>query len=70
MHIVNPDLLRAAAAHHPDGRPKNPHAHHLAEHLAALRVERAARWQATLTRIRALVGKPALSQGKAPSTCS
>lgn len=41
MHGVNLDLLRTLP-HHPDGRPKDPHAHHRADHLAALREERAA----------------------------
>lgn len=38
MHGVNLDLLHTLP-HHSDGRPKDPHAHHRAEHLEALREE-------------------------------
>ncbi|MFN4192136.1 MAG: hypothetical protein ACK4FR_04280 [Tabrizicola sp.] len=53
MHGVNLDLLRCTT-HHPDGRPKDPHAHHriaLAErhHEARLR-----RWRALFGRVPAL----------------
>jgi hypothetical protein len=51
MHGVNLDLLRAAAAHHPDGRPKDAQAHHKAAHRARLRAARRARWQAALARL-------------------
>lgn len=57
MHGVNLDLLRATAAHHPDGRPKDPHAHHRAGHLADLDKARRARWQAALSRVLALAGR-------------
>jgi hypothetical protein len=69
MHVINLDLLRASGAYHPDGRPKDPHAHHRAEHLATLKAERAAWWQGTLARIVALGRKAARSQINAPSTC-
>jgi hypothetical protein len=52
MHSVNLDLLHASARHHPDGHPKDPHAHHRAEHLASLRAARRSRWRAYLDRIR------------------
>jgi hypothetical protein len=48
MHGVNIDLLRASVRHHPDGRPKDPHAHHRAEHLAEQRAMRRNRWLAAL----------------------
>lgn len=54
MHGVNLDLLHSGP-HHPDGRPKDPHAHHRTEHLAELRIARHARWQAALSRVLALV---------------
>ena len=57
MHGVNLDLLRASVCHHPDGRPKDPHAHHRAEHLAeqreARRVGRRIVLARLLTRLRA-----------------
>ncbi|MES2914945.1 MAG: hypothetical protein V4753_07485 [Pseudomonadota bacterium] len=52
MHSVNLDFLRATARHDPDSRPKDPHAHHRAEHLARLRAERRSRWLAGLDRLR------------------
>jgi hypothetical protein len=51
MHSVNLDLLRATATHHPDGRPKDPHAHHTAEVGAQTRANRRARWRARLARL-------------------
>jgi hypothetical protein len=62
MNGINLDLLRASAAHHPDGQPKDPHAHHRAEHLASLRTERRARWMATLARILAGMRRARLHQ--------
>ena len=53
MHGVNLDLLRATAAHHSDGRPKDPHAHHRAEHLTVLRNARKARVLAVLATLAA-----------------
>ena len=50
MHGVNLDLLRTLP-HHPDGRPKDAHAHHRAEHLAALAEARSARRHAVLLRL-------------------
>jgi hypothetical protein len=62
MHGINLDLLRATAAHHPDGRPKDPHARHRAEHLEVLRSARKARFLAVLAgwtaHIRAPQAKP------------
>ena len=57
MHGVNLDLLRLSPVQHPDGRATDPHAHHRAEHLMALRAARRARWQAALSRAMALVGR-------------
>lgn len=68
MHGVNLDLLRATVAHHPDGRPKDRHAHHRVEHLATLKAERTAVRQGTVARILALVRKAAHRQGEVPST--
>jgi hypothetical protein len=52
MHNVNLDLLRASVPFHPDGRSKDPHALHRAEHLTILQAERRNRWLAGLGRIR------------------
>lgn len=46
MHSVNPDLLSALSRHHGDGRPKDPHAHHKAALLGAVREARRERWRA------------------------
>ena len=54
MHGVNLDLLRTGP-HHPDGRAKDPHAYHRADHLARLETARRARWQAALSRLLGLV---------------
>jgi hypothetical protein len=51
MHSVNLDLLRAVSTHHPDGRAKDPHAHHRAEHLANLCAARREFWAQVLTGI-------------------
>jgi hypothetical protein len=51
MYCVNLDLLHAAARHHPDGRPKDPHAHHRVEHIAARRDLRRAFWSAVMRRL-------------------
>lgn len=68
MHSINLDLLRASARHHPDGRPKDLHAHHRTEHLANLRAERRNRWRAGLDRIRrAFARDPALSEPCLPA---
>jgi hypothetical protein len=53
MHSVNLDLIHAISSHHPDGRAKDPHASHRAEHLANLRAARRARWQAIATSVQA-----------------
>ncbi|MDZ4085558.1 MAG: hypothetical protein U1E69_02030 [Tabrizicola sp.] len=68
MHGVNLDLLRATVAHHPDGRPKDPHAHHTAAHLDALRAARAEGRQSRGRRIFALIRKLVRRQAK-PSLC-
>ncbi len=52
MHPVNLDLLHASARHHPDGRPKDLHAQHRAEHIATLRAARRGRWLVGLKRLR------------------
>jgi hypothetical protein len=62
MHGVNLDLLRTGP-HHPDGQPKDPHAHHRAAHLADLRAARRARWSGWLAR---LVAAPALRKPSLP----
>ena len=59
MHNVNLDLLRTTP-HHPDGRVKDPQAHHRAEYRARLRADRRARWSARLLRlVQALTPRPA-----------
>ena len=52
MHSVNLDLLHATATHHPDGRPKDPHAQHRAELVALARCNRRALWRSRLARLR------------------
>ncbi|TAG09684.1 MAG: hypothetical protein EAZ40_18005 [Rhodobacterales bacterium] len=52
MHSVNLDLLRATATHHPDGSPKDPHAHHTADCEAQTRANRSALWRTRLARLR------------------
>ncbi len=42
LHPINLDLMHASTRHHPDGRPKDPHEHHMND-LA--RMQRAARRQ-------------------------
>lgn len=54
MHSVNLDLLKTTP-HHPDGRPRDAHARHRAEHLVIRRAARRARWQAALARVLALL---------------
>lgn len=61
MHGVNLDLLRLLP-HHPDGRPKDPHAQHRAEVAALDRAARKALWQARLTRLRALFSRQAATR--------
>lgn len=68
MHGVNLDLLRALAAYHPDGRPKDPHAHHLAEHRAVLAEESAERRASGLSRLFGLLGRLARRR-KVPKPC-
>lgn len=69
MHGVNLDLLRASVAHHPDGRPKDPHAHHRAAHLGALQAARAERRQSHVSRIVALIRKMVGRPAKTPALC-
>jgi hypothetical protein len=45
MHGVNLDLLQTTP-HRADGTARDPHAHHRAAHLGALRAARRARWRA------------------------
>ncbi len=54
MHGVNLDLLRTGP-YHPDGRPKDPHAHHRAELRAQHRAARRNLWHARIARLRALL---------------
>jgi hypothetical protein len=51
VNSVNLDLLRAMATHHPDGRPKDPHAHHQAEAEALIRQRHRDRWLQRLARL-------------------
>lgn len=57
MTNVNLDLLRATSAHHPDGSPKDRHAHHRAEIGRLARSSRHAAWQNRLARLRAVIGR-------------
>lgn len=69
MYGVNLDLLRATAAHHPDGRPKGPQAQHRQTLLALAREARHLAWQGRLARLRALVAgqaSPVLRAGADP----
>jgi hypothetical protein len=50
MHGVNLDLLRTTP-YHPDGGPKDPHAHHRSDHTAALAEERQGRRRNLVSRI-------------------
>lgn len=59
MHGVNLDLLRCTP-HHPDGRPKDPHAHHRIALARRLHQARLSRWRAQLD------GIPALFQRRTP----
>jgi uncharacterized protein (DUF58 family) len=52
MHSVNLDLLRATATHHPDGRPKDPHARHSTDCAALDRANRRTIWRARFARLR------------------
>ena len=67
MHGANLDLLRTVP-HHPDGRAKDSHAHHRAEHLARLQAARRARRRAALSRLLGLVqsGGPRMKVHTAP----
>jgi len=47
MNGVNLDLLNTTP-HHADGRRRDPHAHHTAEHRACLRAAHRERWQRRL----------------------
>jgi muconolactone delta-isomerase len=51
VNSLNLDLLRAMATHHPDGRPKDPHAHYRAEVKAQIRQRRRDRWLQRLWRL-------------------
>lgn len=62
MTGVNLDLLRALAPCHPDGRPKDPHAHHRAAHLAAQGADRALRRHLALKRFFGLFRRSARSR--------
>ena len=69
MYGVSLDLLRATAAHHPDGRPKDPHARHRQTLLTVAREARHLAWQARLARLRAIVAghaAPVLRAGTDP----
>lgn len=59
MHGVNLDLLRCTP-YHPDGRPKDSHAHHLMALADQLHQTRLRRRRALLDRI------PAMFQRRAP----
>jgi hypothetical protein len=54
MHGVNLDLLHTGP-HHPDGRPKDPHAHHRTELLALARAARRQLWHNRLASLRLLL---------------
>ena len=71
MHGVNLDLLRAVAAHHPDGQPKDPHAHHRMVHLTELRATRHARWRAALAKFSGYLraGSVQVHPAKAKTSC-
>lgn len=58
MHGVNLDLLRPA--------PRDPHARHRAEHLAALRAARRQRWAAALARLLAWAAPKPQAAAQAP----
>ncbi len=54
MHGVNLDLL-GTTPHHPDGRPRDPHAHHQAELAALARAARREVWRQRLALLRSLI---------------
>ena len=67
---VNLDLLRASAAHHPDGRPKDPHAHHRTDLLAQRRAARRQLWHDRLARLRRIFAQRfAQRLAPAPQPC-
>ena len=68
MYGVNLDLLHAKGSHRRDGSPKDPHAHHRAEHRALLAEERSARWKSVAGRAMAFFRQPAARQAKAECT--
>lgn len=53
MHGVNLDLLRTTP-YHPDGGPKDLHAHHRADHMAALAEERQGQRRDLVSRIQGI----------------
>lgn len=55
MNGMNLDLFRAMSLYDPAGRPKDPHAHHLAEHLAVHRAARRGRWRMRFRRLQAML---------------
>lgn len=68
MHGVNLDLLRTLP-HHPDGRAKDPHAHHRAQHLARLEEERLARGRTLIDRILGLMSRAPTGQRVVSNPC-
>jgi hypothetical protein len=53
MHGVNLDLLHTGP-YHPDGRAKDPHAHHRSDHLTLHRAALRDVWRDRLARLRRL----------------
>jgi hypothetical protein len=58
MHGVNLDLLRTGP-YHPDGRAKDPHAHHRSDNLALRRAALHDLWHKRLARLRRLFSRQA-----------
>ncbi len=71
MNGVNLDLLHITQ-HRADGRLRDPHAHHAAEHRAHLRAARRDRWQrrvSWLTRLSGLLSGRTVQKPLQASNC-
>jgi hypothetical protein len=66
MHGINLDLL-GTTQHHPDGRPKDPHAHHKAELAALARAARREVWRKRFALLRSLIDRRSTSHP--PQAC-
>jgi hypothetical protein len=69
LHVVDLNLMRASARHHPDGRPKDPHEAHRRDHILQRRLAQRLALLGLLRRVLLRLTGRQRATGLHPSKC-